>query len=843
MDVLRLDDLTVHELIGFGESGRVFQAENRSGEACAFKVLDEPAINRELLGKTTRRLAAGGWPEGVMPILAADFGGAPASVLMPLVADVGEGEAVVPRSLQHRLDEHPGIDSWKVVRALARALAAMHSKRVAHGNLKPGNVFVDDAGGVLVSDWALGNMPGVSNFHFTDAVLYQPPEQLLEPGGYLEEEGYHWDVYAFGSLAYRVLTGRFPRCNETFCQVAPPAGETHRDGIHADLDKVARNIASQQEIEWPDRVANPMEEGLRGWIDRCLLLDPEDRPSTMVEVNAGFEAVEHELARTREIETLLDQRRKAERATRRVWFALGGASVIAVGLAGLWQLAASQLARERSERGAEKIRAAANLEAAVTDKEHAEVVAEKATQQLEYERDRWLARLEASREIGDRLFSWAFEKGHRDLPPIDGRNLRIKRLERYFNDFLTRTKDVEELTDERARVRLELAEIMLASGDAEAASKRLAEALDAWGSLPKDADFKLRIARDSLVLALLRQAGSSPDTAASFETARKAFAEVPRADVDATRLDQLVAVLDFHEAKLLASQGQDRKALEQLMAATQTLNRIADERPDSAVLRSELAACYLSSATILEGMGSMGDAREVRTLAAAELNKLIKENPRDARLRLDLAGCYGAMAEAAVLSGDVTAAASMSKAAMQLLDQLLVEQPDHLEASARKAAQLGLRAGILRDRGEAEEAMKYYDTGIAMLERIRASAPDNALVSYRLALLWWQKARMVGMAGDRAAEVALIRKARDLIGTLEISSSATGPRPEQLELSSAYMAGDLGHSLHLAGKSDDAAKAFSDAVSLWERLVKARPNSEEYSEGLSWCRQRLQDLR
>ena len=57
----------------------------------------------------------------------------------------------------------------------------MHERRVAHGNLKPGNVFFADDGEVLLSDWAMGNMPGAEQFVFTDAVLYQSPEQLRNP--------------------------------------------------------------------------------------------------------------------------------------------------------------------------------------------------------------------------------------------------------------------------------------------------------------------------------------------------------------------------------------------------------------------------------------------------------------------------------------------------------------------------------------------------------------------------------------------------------------------------------------------------------------------------------------
>jgi hypothetical protein len=843
METPRVDGLKVLELIGHGGCGRVYHAEDENGTPLALKIFDETAVSRVLLGEMSLRLEEGGWPVGVLPVISADFHEVPAIRVSPLAADARDGGELIPRSLQHRLENHPGLDSWKIVKSLAKALAEMHRRRVSHGNLKPGNVLFDENGDVILTDWTLGNMPGVKQFHFTDAVLYQSPEQLRNPAGYLQEAGYRWDVFSFGVLAFRILTGRFPRCHDTFDYVAPPCGETQRDGLKADLSKIAKNLESQIDAPWPDEARNPLEAGFRQCIDRCLALDPLKRPVTMMEVAAAFETVEKDAVANKERQQLMDQRRKAERRGSRALFAMGAAAGVAMVFAGLWHLSSSQLATERTKRRIEMQTLKEAAEQALMTKAAAENQARQAEQKLSYERELGVARLEGSRLIGDRLFAWAMEKGHRSLPPLDGRELRLKRLERYFEDFLTRTSKIEELADENARVRLQLSEISLAAGDAPGATQRLAEALQAWSSLPIDADFKFRVATDSLLLALLRQTNSDPETEAAFANARQAFADVPRSDVDADRMDQLLAILDFHEAKLLAAKGQDTKALEQLMRATQTLNRIADQRPEAVILRSELAACYLSSATILEGIGSLGDAREVRSLAMAELTKLLKDKPGDPALRLDLAGCYGAMAEAAVLSGDITGAESLSREAMKLLDALLIEQPDNAEAVSRKAAQLGLRAGIQRDRGLSAEAMKDFDDGIRMLERIRASSRSNAMVSYRLALLWWQKGRMLGMSGNRDEEIALIGKARDLLGKLEVDPQVSGPRPEQLQRSGAYLLGDLGHAMQLAARKNDAVRIFSDAVALWERLLASRPQSEEYSEGLTWCRQRLEDVK
>jgi hypothetical protein len=848
MEAPRWERWKVRDLVGSGRCGRVFLAEDEAGILLAVKVFHDEAINWPLLAEMTGRLEQGGWPEGVMPVLSADFGESPA-VRASHWHGRFEGGTARPASLHHRLAEHPGRRTAELVRELARALAAMHARGVAHGNLKPGNVFFGRAGEVLLSDWTLGNMPGVADPGFTDALLYQPPEQLENPSGYLDGAGFRWDVFSFGVLAYRLLTGRFPRCDETFGVVAPAPGGPLPEGIQADLPKIARRLRGQAETAWPDEAAGRVEEHVRRWIDRCLALDPDERPRTMREVAVGLEraggdqAPDHPgTAAEPEFGALLDQRRAAGHRAARAYLVAALALIAALVLAGLWWLASRELDEEKDGRVGEVSRLRGEAASAREARAAIERAAEEAIVALVDETDQAQLRLADSRRIADRLFAWAMEDGNRRLPPLEGREERLRRLELYLEDFLESTAGQEALEEERARVRLQLVEISLAEGDTATAAKRLAAAADAWQGRPIPPELRLRMAKDRLELALLMQAAGDLGTAIAFAEARQELVNLPQIEVGSDRLHQLLAVMDYHEAKLLAARGEEELALEQLTRAAKTLNRLADQRPDAVLLRSELAGSYLSYATLLEGFGRPGDAREVRALASEELAKLLKARPDDADLMFELAGSYVAMADAAVSSGDPAAAEQLTVDALGLLRRVTREQPENARALARMAAALGLRAGLMRDRGEAAEAMRTYDEGVRLIESARASAATDPTVAYHLALLWWQKARMLGTTGQRDEEIQLLVRANGLLLRLQNEKHPEGPPLDQVQRSQAYLLGDLGHARQLADQRDEARASFREAMALWEELVRQRRDSEEFAEGLAWCAQRVKDL-
>ena len=835
-----VSELEVSGLIGSGACGKVYRARNAAGREVVVKIFSALAVNRELLEESAIRLEEGGWPEGVMAEISEDYRGKQILRVTPFLADEIKGEWV-PRSLQHRLERFPGEESWPVVMGILRSLAAMHDRQVAHGNLKPGNVFFEDDGKVVLTDWALGNMPDVAVADYTDAVLYQTPEQLRDASGYSRGRGFRWDVFSFGVLAFRLVTGAFPRCTEIFDDVAPESGQTQREDIAANFKQVAKSLESHSKYEWPDEAANRLEESYREIIDRCLSLDHGARPANAGEVLQLFTSAEEAIANEEHRDSILDQQRRARRAAWRANVAAGVLAGLVAILAILWRVKTSELKSEEFGRARDVQQLESERDLAVTAREQIAKKSEQDLSALQYENDMWLARIEASRSVGDHLFEWAMNKGLRRLPPLDGRTQRLGRLENYFKDFLEKNGDIPALKEERARARLQLAEVSLANDDPELASARLQEALKSSEDLSGGANLDLRLATDRLLLALLLQKQNDARAEGAFESARTALMAVPQEEVDSDRVQQLIAVLDFHESRVLAASGRDGEALEQIHRATEVLNRLVDQRPDAMVLRSELVACYLSSATILDGIGQMGDAREVRSLASGVLLDLVKEDPGNLDLRLDLAGCYGAVAEAAVYAGDVAAAETNTRAAVKLLEELMLQRPDSVEVRSRLAAQRGLSAGILRDRGKAAEAKKLIEEGILLVEQIAVGESAEPVARYRLALLLWQKGRMIGAEGKRDEEITHERRSLELLQQISKSDYSL-LRAEQIRRTIGYVLGDMGHAAQVSGDLELARTTFGEAVAVWSKLNNDRPNNEEYQEGRMWCEQRLNEL-
>jgi tetratricopeptide (TPR) repeat protein len=181
-----------------------------------------------------------------------------------------------------------------ILRQVCRGLAAAHAAGVVHRDIKPENVFL------TTKD---GRADAVKLVDFGIAAIHDGTQHTAIRGGtpyYLAPEVVHGsvaasvDVYAWGCLAFELLTGRVPFDGSDTADVLrahltepPPVPSSRRPEIPAALDAVIlRCLEKDPDVRFPSMLEveaalceAQLEHGLRtSWDDLTLpLVDPERR--------------------------------------------------------------------------------------------------------------------------------------------------------------------------------------------------------------------------------------------------------------------------------------------------------------------------------------------------------------------------------------------------------------------------------------------------------------------------------------------------------------------------------------------------------------------------------------
>jgi len=194
-----------------------------------------------------------------------------AIVTVHAVLDEGESPAIVMELVEgFPIDQFATSLTFeqraRILQEIARALAAAHRRGIIHRDLKPANVLVTPAMKPMILDFGIALSLSEAErirTRFEGTPLYASPEQAS--GKPLSAAS---DMFSFGSLMFKVLSGTTPFHGSTLTEVL--------DAIRAAKPPFLRDVA----------VGVPAD--LQAICLACLAADPKDRPTAeQVELELG----------------------------------------------------------------------------------------------------------------------------------------------------------------------------------------------------------------------------------------------------------------------------------------------------------------------------------------------------------------------------------------------------------------------------------------------------------------------------------------------------------------------------------------------------------------------------
>ncbi|MCC6572826.1 MAG: protein kinase [Planctomycetes bacterium] len=195
------------ELIGVGGMGAVYLANQLAlNKHVAIKILDAKWMSEQRHVESflaEARLAAKLEDENIVGIYDVGTDGPYHYIVMQLA----RGE-----TLKDRLKRGvPSVEeALGYIEGAARGLSVAHANRIAHRDIKPGNLMVGDDGRIKILDFGLakldrGDPADDGTSQFMGSVAYMSPEQ----SEYMRVD-YRSDIYSLGCTAYQCLTGQIP---------------------------------------------------------------------------------------------------------------------------------------------------------------------------------------------------------------------------------------------------------------------------------------------------------------------------------------------------------------------------------------------------------------------------------------------------------------------------------------------------------------------------------------------------------------------------------------------------------------------------------------------------------
>jgi len=341
---IQVKDYQIHlPPLGEGTFGTVYRATYRGISERALKIFKPDHLDISATARELEKLSSVAEHPGIVTLHDFDLVSNTPYYAMSLHADQDANGNWSARSLEKFCGQLDAKENARIIDDIASALAYLHRHQVLHCDIKPSNVLLTDDRpdpGIKICDFGQSR---ASNLRSTDAAgtpLYSSPEQLMHPEQSADGKGFKWDVYSFGVLAYRLITGKLPRLQylvdggtydeyeRSIDEVGLSEGTATDDGMHGKNYEMAKLLFDEELIEWPADAR--IDSRRKAIITRCLSLNRAERPADMREVRNEIIRSEQERTNVR---------------TRNFALLLGGIAAVALVATG-WALVEAQRSRQ-----------------------------------------------------------------------------------------------------------------------------------------------------------------------------------------------------------------------------------------------------------------------------------------------------------------------------------------------------------------------------------------------------------------------------------------------------------------------------------------------------------------
>ncbi len=267
---------SVDRELGGGGMSRVFLAhETALGRNVVVKVLSGDAVAGLSADRFARevRLAASLQHPNIVPVLTTGVADGIPYYTMPYV----KGDSL--RARMKQTATLPQRQVLSILRDLARALQYAHREGVVHRDIKPENILLSDDAAV-VTDFGIAKAISVAR---TTAPDHPDPATLTQAGSAIGTPAYmapeqvaadtvdnRVDIYAWGLIAYELLTGAHPFAGKT----------TAAQLLAAQLSQVPAPLGDK---------APGIAPALADLVMRCLKKSPDERPASASELLADLD--------------------------------------------------------------------------------------------------------------------------------------------------------------------------------------------------------------------------------------------------------------------------------------------------------------------------------------------------------------------------------------------------------------------------------------------------------------------------------------------------------------------------------------------------------------------------